>query len=86
LLNIKYVFLFSLQPLYEAFLILKRFQRDTIINAHVKYALFLSNFVELELSQQIFEKTPNIKFHENPTSGSQVDPCGHTDGWADGRT
>jgi hypothetical protein len=26
--------------------------------------------VKLELSQQIFEKHSNIKFHENPSSGS----------------
>jgi len=24
--------------------------------------------------------TKNIKFHENPSSGSQVVPCGQTDG------
>ena len=30
-----------------------------------------------EFSQQIFEKQPNVKFNENPSSGSQVD--GQTD-------
>jgi hypothetical protein len=31
--------------------------------------------VKLELSQQIFEKHSNIKFHENPSSGSWTVPC-----------
>jgi len=35
--------------------------------------------VKLEFSQQIFEKYANIKFHENPLSGSRVVPCGQTD-------
>jgi hypothetical protein len=35
--------------------------------------------MKLEFSRQIFEKSPNIKFHENPSSGSRVVPCGLTD-------
>jgi len=35
--------------------------------------------MELEFSQQIFEKSSNIKFNENPSSGSRVVPCGRTD-------
>jgi hypothetical protein len=35
--------------------------------------------MKLEFSRQIFEKSPNIKFHENPSSGSRVVPCGRTD-------
>jgi hypothetical protein len=27
----------------------------------------------------VFEKYSNIKFNENPSSGSQVVPCGRTD-------
>jgi hypothetical protein len=38
--------------------------------------------MRLEFSGQSFRKTSNIKFHENPISGSQVGPCG----WMDGRT
>jgi len=30
-------------------------------------------------STQIFEKHRNVKFHENPSSGSRVVPCGQTD-------
>ena len=33
-----------------------------------------------EFSQQIFEKYSNIKFHDNPLSGSLDVPCGRTDG------
>jgi hypothetical protein len=32
--------------------------------------------MELEFSRQIFEKFSNVKFHENPSSGSRVVPCG----------
>ena len=33
----------------------------------------------LEFSRQIFEKSLNIKFHENPSSGSRIVPCERTD-------
>jgi hypothetical protein len=33
-----------------------------------------------EISQQIFGKYLNIKFHENLSSGSRVVPCGRMDG------
>jgi len=43
----------------------------------------LSNACEilkkLESFIQIFEKQSNIKFHENPSSGSRVVLCGRTD-------
>ena len=35
--------------------------------------------MQLEFSRQFFEKYSNIKFHENPSSGSRVVPCGRTD-------
>jgi hypothetical protein len=34
---------------------------------------------KLEFSRQIFEISSNIKFHENPSSGSRVVPSGRTD-------
>ena len=34
--------------------------------------------MKLGFSRQIFEKYSNIKYHENPSSGSRV-PCGQTD-------
>jgi len=36
--------------------------------------------MELLFSQQIFERYRNIKFHEDPSSGSREDPRGRTDG------
>jgi len=34
--------------------------------------------MELEFSGQIFEKYANTKFHDNPSAGSRVVPCGPT--------
>jgi len=39
--------------------------------------------MKIELSGQIFEKYPNIKFHGNPSIGSRVVACGRTDGQTD---
>jgi hypothetical protein len=49
------------------------------VGLQVKYPLFLSDCNETWFSQQIFEKCSNAKFHENPSSESQVIPCGQTD-------
>jgi len=35
--------------------------------------------MKLDLPGHIFEKYSNLKFHENPSSGSRVVPCGQTD-------
>jgi hypothetical protein len=35
--------------------------------------------MKFEFSRQIFEKVSNIKFNQNPSSGSRVVPCGETD-------
>jgi len=35
--------------------------------------------MKLEPSRRIFEKCPNIKFNDNPPSGSRVATCGRTD-------
>jgi len=35
--------------------------------------------VKIEFSEQIFERYSNIKFHENPSSGSRVVPFERTD-------
>jgi hypothetical protein len=39
-----------------------------------------------EFSREIFEKSSNIKFHKNPSSGSCVVPCGQVDGQMDRHT
>jgi len=35
--------------------------------------------MKLEISPQVFRKYSNIKFHKNPSSGSEVLPCGQRD-------
>ena len=42
---------------------------------HVNYPILM----KLEFSRQYFEKYSNIKFDENPFSGSVAVPCGWTD-------
>ena len=42
--------------------------------------------MNLEFSEKIFEKVTNIKFHQNPSCGSQVVPCGRTDRQTESRT
>ena len=39
--------------------------------------------MKIKFSRQIFEKSSNIKFHENSSSVSQVVPCDQTDGGTD---
>jgi hypothetical protein len=39
--------------------------------------------MKLKFSRQIFEKSSNIKFHENPSRRSRVIPYGRTDGRMD---
>ena len=78
LLEINCVFWFSLQLFSEIFLILGIIQRDVftkVKSLHVKYQLFLSDFNETWISQQIFDKTSNTKFNQNTSSGSRVVPC-----------
>ena len=49
------------------------------IGLHVKYRLFWSDFYETRISSTDFQKISNIKFHENPSSGSRLVPYGQTD-------
>jgi hypothetical protein len=49
------------------------------IGLHVKYPLFLLGFNKIFISSTDFEKYSNMKFHENPSSGIRVVPCGRTD-------
>jgi hypothetical protein len=46
--------------------------------------VILVKFLRNEFSRQNFEYSSNIKFPENPFSGSRVVPCGETDGQTDG--
>jgi len=42
--------------------------------------------MKLEFLDRFFEKYTEMKFRENPSSGSWLVPCGGTDGWMDGWT
>jgi hypothetical protein len=44
------------------------------------------NVMKLQFSRHILEKSSNIKFHRNPSSGSRVTPHERTDGRMDVRT
>jgi hypothetical protein len=47
---------------------------------------FFRILMQFEPSRYILEKSSNIKFHRNPSNGSQVVPCGQTDGRTDRQT
>ena len=87
LLNTKGVFWFSIQLLPETFLILWKIQRDTVINVHRsshKVPVILVRFEwNFSFPDRFFKKSSNIKFHENPSSGSWDVSCGWTDGQTD---
>jgi hypothetical protein len=42
--------------------------------------------MKIKLSRKIFEKYSNIKFHEEPSTGSRVVPSTPPDGRTDGQT
>jgi len=82
LLNTKCVFWFSPQISSETFLTLRRIWRDIILHVHwssCTVPLLLSEFNETWIFSTVFEKYSDIKFHENPSSGSQLVPWGQTD-------
>jgi hypothetical protein len=67
--------LFSLQFLPETFLILRRNERDIVLNVQTS-SCKVRFLVKPEFSRQIFrEKGLNIKFHQNPSSSSRFAPC-----------
>ena len=77
------VLIFS-TTLSETFFVLRRNERDMIENIcwfeiQSPDFFFLQILMKTEFSQQIFEKYSNVKFHEDPCSGSRVVPSGRTD-------
>jgi hypothetical protein len=62
------------------------FVRNISLSKNMCVMVFMSStlysrpiLMKLEVSRQIFEKSSNVKFHENNSSGSQVVPCGQMD-------
>jgi len=49
------------------------------LKATISFVMSVRPCVRLELSRLIFEKSSNIIFHKNPSSGSRVVLCGTTD-------
>jgi hypothetical protein len=49
------------------------------ISLNAKHLLLSSDFSKnLHFPNGFFEKYPNFKIHENPSSGTRVFPCGQT--------
>ena len=42
-------------------------------------SLGVKRLIRIEFSRLVFEKYSNMKFHENPSSGGRVIPCGQKD-------
>ena len=82
-LNINCVVWCSVRRLSETFLILRRAERDTIKKCKLAFVLstryYCPNLIKFEFSRQIFEKSSNIKLHENRSSGGRVSRA-RTDG------
>jgi hypothetical protein len=49
------------------------------IGVRVRQVIRVRLYSKLEYSRQIFEKYPDVKFNENPFSGSRILPCRQTD-------
>jgi hypothetical protein len=74
LLNIKCVFLFSLQLLYVTLFIFWEMLLKMYIGLHICTFYSRSILMKLEFPWQIFEKYSDIKSHEYPSTGSRVVP------------
>jgi hypothetical protein len=79
-----HVFLYSLKLcLKQTFLIRGRIERNMIKNicrsSREVPVILVRFFIKLEFSRQIFYKYSNFKFHDSPSSGSRIVPCGQTD-------
>ena len=78
------VFIFSTTFVWNTAHALKnwaKYDQKCILSLHVKW-LFFSDFNETWILSTDFRKY-NIKFHENPTRGGGVVPCGRTDKHSD---
>jgi hypothetical protein len=76
------VLIFS-TTLFETFLILRRIQWYIVINVEASSCKVPAVFVDFKQTWTFatdFRNVSNIKFNQNPSSGSRVVPCGQTDG------
>ena len=67
---------------YATFLILRRIWRDAIVCTSIliyRTRYYCQILIKIEYSVQISGKYSNVKFLENPTSGSRVIACRGTD-------
>jgi hypothetical protein len=73
----------------ETFLILKRTEEDTIKNMFCypcNFPIIYKILIKFKFFRYTFDEYLNIKFYENPSSGSRVGPYRETDGateWLD---
>jgi hypothetical protein len=73
LLNIKFIFWFSLQLLCETFLTVRGIEWDIVINVKTSSCYSCRILMELESFLNIFSKrSSDIKFYQNPYSDSRV--------------
>jgi hypothetical protein len=82
LFNIKCVFWFSIQHLSETIPILRRTERDMIKSVYWSSCtvpvILVKFYWNLNFLNRFSKKNSNIKFHQNPSSGSRVVPNGLT--------
>jgi len=85
LLNIKWASWFFMLLQSGTFLILRRTGQDIITTAHISVCMYSARFyscrilIKLVFCIQIFEKSSNMKFHENLSSGGRFVPYVRTD-------
>jgi len=73
------VFWFFQRVFSDIFFIVRRTERDVVMNLYVNTRNSCQILTKHPFSWQIFEKYSNIKFNENLSGGSRVVPCGRTD-------
>jgi len=86
LLNIKYVLIFSTTVVWN----ISHSRKHSARYYHRGTKAFIQStrycfqiLIKLDFTRQIFEKYSNIKYHENPSSGSRVVPSGRRYRWTD---
>jgi hypothetical protein len=84
MLIIKSVFDFIYKSCLKYFSFEEENERDVITDVHrspYKEPVMLDRFlIQLQFSRQMFEKSSNIKFHENPPSENRAVPYGRRGG------